>query len=417
MQTIREPEREIPVKYDVDVVVCGGGTAGVAAAVCAGRIGLSVVMVEQGFAPGGLLAYMVWSNDFGNKGGFAREFFAHLVEEDIISHKDSSRSFNYNPFTLPPYLDRLLKDAYVRPLYRATVAGAILDGGKLGGVFVETKEGRIAVKARTVIDATGDGDVAARAGAKFAFGRAKDGAMQAISLGQYYMNFTSEPVEMEIVEREVAEAAPEFTMPYVHGSWKKMVGMSSTMMNGTMHVCGYNTATAEGISDALVALRAQGEEFYKALKKTERMRNIERGPYTSLPGVRESRRITCDYMLTLEDTLKGSRFDDGIFTVAQNIDIHKCLEGEPGIVVQKITPYHIPYRSLLPQGLENLFVVGRCIGGEHEALASYRIIADCFAMGEAAAIAARQAKDADCSLRAIDVPGLVAEMKSRGYSI
>jgi hypothetical protein len=101
--------------------------------------------------------------------------------------------------------------------------------------------------------------------------------------------------------------------------------------------------------------------------------------------------------------------------VTQNIDIHRRDRIEPAIMCEKVQPYHVPYGALLPVGLENLLVVGRCIGGDHAALASYRIIADCMAMGEAAAIAARLAVRTGCSPRRVPVPALVAEMAARGY--
>jgi len=113
----------------------------------------------------------------------------------------------------------------------------------------------------------------------------------------------------------------------------------------------------------------------------------------------------------------GRQFEDGLFTVTQSIDIHRCQAGEPAIYVERIKPYHVPYRAMLPTGLENLLVAGRCIGGDHEALASYRIIAGCFAMGEAAAIAVAMAKDAGCGLREIETKDLVGEMVHRGYEI
>ncbi|MEK6793809.1 MAG: FAD-dependent oxidoreductase [Spirochaetota bacterium] len=414
MTYVKEPERDVPVKYDVDVVVAGGGTAGVAAAVCAGRMGLRTVMVEQSCAPGGLVTQLGWSNDFTNKGGFTREFF-ELLERDGVMVRNKTMC-NYDQFRVTPYLDTFLAAANVRVLYRATVANVIQNDGTVSGVFIETKEGRIAVKARVVIDATGDGDAAAQAGAKFTKGRAKDGAMQAISLSHTFINYTAGTISMEDIAKEVRDTSPDFMLPYVHGTWKNQTGTKSTMTNGTMHVCGYDPVSAEGISDALIALRAQAVDVFNALKKTTSMRDIEFGPFMPLPGIRESRRITCDYTVTKDDTVRGARFDDGLFTVTQPIDIHKCTEAEPCIIVEKVTPYHIPYRSLLPRGIENLMVVGRCIGGEHEALASYRIIADCFAMGEAAAIAAQQVAKGARSLRAVDVGTVTAEMEHRGYS-
>ena len=182
------------------------------------------------------------------------------------------------------------------------------------------------------------------------------------------------------------------------------------------HVTGFDPVSADGLSDALVALRRQSREMFDLLKNhTEEFHDIEFGPFSSLPGLRESRRVLCDAMITKDDVVSGRHFDDGLFLVTQAIDLHKCTEDEPFVSVQHVVPYHVPYRSLLPKGLENVMVVGRCIGGDHEAHGSYRIMGDCFAMGEAAGIAAKMAIEKRCSLRRIPVGDLVAEMAARGY--
>ncbi|HOQ29536.1 MAG TPA: FAD-dependent oxidoreductase, partial [Armatimonadota bacterium] len=190
-ETIREPAREIPVTHEADVVVAGGGTAGVACAVCAARLGLSVIMVENTAQPGGMVTHVTqWTNDFDNKGGFAREFYEHLVENGILVRP------YYNPFRVVPYLDSLLEEAGVLPLYLCRVAAPIVEDGDLQGVIVESKQGRHAIRARVVVDATGDGDVAAFAGASFEFGREGDGAIQSISLTHSMQGFPRDLVHL-----------------------------------------------------------------------------------------------------------------------------------------------------------------------------------------------------------------------------
>lgn len=413
MNQVLEPERSIPVLYDVDLVVAGGGTSGIAAAVCAGRLGLSVVMVEQACTPGGMFAQLHWSNDFTHKGGICAEIFNHLETENALVRQNGY--CRYNPFVVPPYLDSLLASANVEVLYRATVAGVLKEDRAIKGIFVETKQGRIAIKARVVIDATGDGDVAVAAGARYAYGREKDGATQAISLIQLYLRYEAGRVNSQEIEKELRAVAPGFRMPYVHGDWDSQFGLTQAMLNGTTHVCGHDPLTAAGLSKALCALRAQSYELFKALSNTSRMARLEFGPFAPLPGIRETRRIRCDYGMTYADTQAGSHFDDGLFTVTQPIDIHKCNDSEPGIRVEPVKPYQIPYRSLLPQGVENLLVVGRCIDGEHEALASYRIMSNCFAMGEAAALAAHEVKQGAASPREVDPRRLIQELARRGF--
>jgi hypothetical protein len=416
MDTYREPAREIPVSHDVDVVVAGGGTAGTAAAVCAARLGLSVVMVEQTAIPGGMVTHVTsWLNDFENKGGFAQEFLDGLLARGICAWPYQ------NPFQTTLYMDELVHKSGVRHLYLARVAAPMIDGdGRVCGVLVESKSGRHAIRAKVVVDATGDGDVAALAGAAFGIGRESDGACQSISLSHLLTNYTgpaiSNPDFLALIERAAAAAGNGYRMPYDRARIQTLTATRQCLWNGTPHVCGYDPLDAASLSDALVALRGQCRDFYETLKNhTAEFADMEFGPIAGLPGIRESRRIVCDESVCYADAKDGRRRDSGLFLVTQAIDIHKCREGEPDIYVEKIQPYHIPYGALLPKGIEGLLVVGRCIGGDHQSLASYRIIADCFAMGEAAAIGARLAIDAGDTPRGIGADPVVAEMSRLGY--
>ena len=416
MDTYREPAREIPVSHDVDVVVAGGGAAGTAAAVCAARLGLSVAMVEQTAIPGGMLTHVTsWLSDFDNKGGFAKEFIGQLLGRGICKWPYQ------NPFRTTLYLDELIAASGVRHLYLARATAPMLDGdGRLAGVIVESKSGRHAVRAKVVIDATGDGDVAARAGARFAVGRESDGACQSISLSHLLTNYTGpelgNPEFLALLDRAAASAGNGYRIPYDRARIRPLAATRQCLWNGTPHVCEHDPLDANSLSDALVALRGQCRDFYETLKHhTAEFADIEFGPVSGLPGVRESRRILCDEAVCSDDAVAGRRREHGLFLVTQAIDIHKCHEGEPDIYVEKIKPYHIPYGALLPQGIENLLVVGRCIGGDHRALASFRIIADCFAMGEAAAIAARLAIGRGSPPRQIPARLVAAEMATLGY--
>lgn len=414
--TYMEPSRGIPISHDVDVVVAGGGTAGVTAAVCAARLGLSVVMIEQSAIPGGMVTHVTqWLGKYVTKGGFPLEFIKAIQTRGICEFP------YYRGAEVIPYFDEILSDAGVIPLYLAMAVTPILEKHRLTGVIVESKSGRHAVLAKVVIDATGDGDVAVRAGAKFHIGRDTDGACQAISLSHLVMNYTGQDMDgkafLELIDRAARRAGNNYKLPYDRiNRFRKLPGSRQAYLNGTPHVTGYDALDAESLSQAMVALRRQAVEFYRTIKNhTEEFRDIEFGPFSAIPGVRETRRIVCDETITHDDAIQGTRRKDGLFLVTQNIDIHKCTENEPSIVLEKVKPYHVPYGALLPKGLENLLVVGRCIGGEHESMASYRVIPDCMAMGEAAAVAAKMAISENTTVREVPAADIIAELHSRGY--
>lgn len=417
MKSITEPTKELEVSHEADVVISGGGTAGIAAAVCAARMGLKTVMIERSSIPGGMVTHVtMWLNDFKNKGGFASEFEKHLVD-----HKIAEWPY-YNRYQVIPYFDNLLEDAGAIPLYLAQACTPVVEDGSVKAVIMESKQGRTAITCKAVIDCTGDGDIASRAGADFKMGRDEDGACQAVSLSCLYPGFTKTKVHIkdellpEIHKADKRLGRDPYDMPYTNGYVHSLVGSEGVLTLGIPHICGYNPLKADELSTILIELRKQSVEFCDRINSTGKFGKLSLAHMSDIPGIRETRRIECDYMLELADLEEGRKFDDGIFTVTQNIDIHKCNEGEPCIYGQHIVPYNVPFRSLIPKKLNNVLVAGRCIGGSHEALASYRIIADCFAMGEAAAIAVKESVDKNIRIRETSA-AVVQEMKKRNYEI
>ncbi len=412
---VTEPERKIPVIREVDVIVAGGGTAGTAAAVTAAREGLSVVMLEQSAQPGGMVTHVIqWLSDFKTKGGFGREFLNTVTEKGIAEWPF------YNTCRVVPYFDELIARSGAEPLYFSQVVRSVVEDNVLQGVIIETKEGRQALHAKVVIDATGDGDVAARAGADFRVGREKDGACQAVTISQLWTGYKGGEISHKDLNSLVAEAlrrtGAAFSLPYDRWGVTTLPGTDQCILCSNPHATGHDVLSVKGMSECLIELRQQARDIFTFFKENiPEFSDIEFGPFSALPGVRETRRICCDATITYDDLKGGSRFDDGLFTVEMNIDIHRCSEGEPAIYVERITPFQVPYRAMLPAGLENIIVAGRCISGDHEALSSYRIAADCFAMGEAAALAAKLAVEKKCTPRDVHAAALVSEMKERGY--
>jgi len=412
MKTILEPARTIPVTHEVDLVVAGGGTAGVACAVCAARAGLKVVLIEQTAQAGGMVtAVTQWLAlyDFAPKGGFAREFLTYMENHEIY------RKPCYNRYRLVTWFDRLLVENGVTVMFLTRAAAPILENGRIAGLIVESKRGRHAIRAKAVVDATGDGDVAALAGAEFEYGRPQDGRIQSASLSFTVGGFRHEAVNLkDELLPALRQVRADYSLPYDAGNARVMTGAPGHWMMSISHAfC--DPLDPESLSQGLIELRRQSEELLELMNRTSYGNGGLYGlDFSPLPGIRESRRIVCDTNVTDDDWAEGKFYDDGIITVCHNIDIHRCAEGEPAIIVEKVKPYQIRYGALLPRGLDGMLVAGRCIGGSHKALASYRLISDCMAMGEAAALAAKQAISRGVGLRQIDVNALRGELIARG---
>ena len=424
MRNITEPARQTPVLFEADVVVCGAGAAGIAAAVCAAREGLSVALIEAAPIPGGMVTNVTqWMTDYKNKGGFVREFITWLTENKAFSPAFGINKTYYNPFLVVPHFDELIAAHKIRVLYLTQVVASMRrDDGAVSGVIVESRAGRAAILGKVVIDATGDGAVAALSGAAYKQGRDPDGAVQAISQSQLFLNHITPELSSAqmtaIVEAAAAKSGAPYWYPYNHFHPFTVVGTTNTLIHTVPHATGINPCDAAQLSDALIECRRQALELFLLLKNnTEEFAAAEFGPFLGLPGVRESRRIVCDYELTEKNLDEGLRLDDGLFTVAQSVDIHRRDRVEEAIIGRKVAPYHFPYRSMLPRGIEGLLVIGRAAGMSHIALASCRMISHCMSMGEAAAIAARLSIHAGVLPRAADTAALAAEMKSRGYEI
>ena len=415
MKTILEPAREIPVTHEADLVVAGGGTAGVACAVCAARAGLKVVMIEQTAQAGGMAtAVTQWLAlyDLAPKGGFAQEFFNYMESHGIY------RKPCYNRYRLVTWFDRLLAENGVTVLFLTRAVAPIMENGRVAGLIVESKRGRHAIRAKAVVDATGDGDIAALAGAKFEYGRPQDGRIQSASISFTVGGVRHETVNLkEELLPALRQVKPDYSLPYDAGNVRQMTGAPGHWMMSISHAfC--DPLDPESLSKGLIEMRRQSEELLDLMNRTPYGNGGLYGmDFSPLPGIRESRRIISDADVTDADWAEGKFYDDGIVTVYHNIDIHRCAEGEPSIIVEKVKPYQIRYGALLPRGLSGILTVGRCIGGSHKALASFRLIPDCMAMGEAAALAAAQSIARGVDLRKVDVAELRRELTGRGSQL
>lgn len=435
VSTIHEPARDTDVVADVDVLVCGGGPAGTAAALAAARNGASTLLIENTLCLGGM-ATSGMVNRLGPfhdqkeiiLGGIPWEILRLLIsrglaqEPTICSPKNwSDYWLVFDPEGMKLVLDELALAAGVQLLFATQVVAPVMDGPRIGGVIVESKSGRQAVRGKVVVDATGDGDVAARAGVPFTLGRAGDRLTQPFTIFFKCLNMDW-PKAFAFVDRNydalVKQANAEEGNDFVLAGTDNYLHAEETYFN-CLHEHRQDGTDVRDISRAAVRLR---QKMWKNLAFLRRhvpgCERVSLSASAAAMGVRESRRIAGVYELQLDDVLQGRQFEDQVFRYACFVDIHEPLPGEisppAGRRLEPGTSYGVPFRCLIPQGIENLLVAGRCFSASHAALASARMMPACMAMGEAVGTAAALSVQGGITPRAINVQRLRDTLSRQG---
>jgi glycine/D-amino acid oxidase-like deaminating enzyme len=407
-----EPARELRLHDDADVIVCGGGPAGVAAAIAAARSGARTRLFEihgclGGVWTAGLLTYIF---DF-DKPGLTRELTQQLDDRDARRHKNPSR-FVYEPEAMRLLLEELCDAAGVRTQLHTQVAAAHREGHRLTAVVTESKSGREAWRARVFIDATGDGDLGAQAGCEWEIGQGHDCPCQPMTLNalavvrdhaalgefvSFYQNDSRHLPAVEAFQREIARAGYEAS--YGHPTlFHIRDNLVLVMIN---HEYGVKPFDAAQVTAATMRARAEVHRIVKALARLG-------GPWTGMQvvasaeqiGVRDGRRIRGRYTVTRDDLIRGARHLDAVARATFNVDIHAATrEANRKETISHgnlhMKPYDIPLRALIAKDVDGLMMAGRCISGDFLAHASYRVTGNAVAMGEAAGKVAALAAGTD----------------------
>ena len=406
-----------------DLIVVGGGFAGVAASVAAAREGLDVLLVEKGNSLGGACANGLvnpfmpyWTkvnknskgaagteNGSGsgipdlpvNKGGrlylstgIFREILTKLSEAGALGKNESTFDEEY----LKLLLNRLVVGAGVKLLYHSYLTGADSNAGKINSITVSNKSGSMKLSADYYIDATGDADLAVICGFPTRLGREPDNLCQPMTLCFRLAN-----VNLEAFERSRHLITPLYKELQAQGKIKNIredVLIFSTLVDGMLHfnstrVVKKNPVDAFDVTDAEIDAREQAYELYWFLReRIDGFQNSKLIMTAQQIGVRESRMIVGEYVLTGEDLQACVKFEDSIAAGNYDIDIHNPEgSGTSHYYFPEGEYYTIPYRSLIPKDSVNLLVAGRCVSATHEAQASIRIMPTVCCLGEAAGAA------------------------------
>lgn len=441
-----ERRESIPVSYECDLVVAGGGPAGVGAAFAAVRAGLSVIIIEQanclgGIATAGLHGHLCLFSDWGGTarvvGGIGHELCVKTQEAGFGVYDGCNLDFEVEGFKF--VLENLAKvEKNLKLLYYTQFSDVVMEDGKITHVIIQNKSGRQAIAARMVVDCTGDADVAARAGAPFEIGRPGDGATQPMTLmfqlggvdiarvnqfrshdylKQYPGNDGNTYKLHSVWEAAQKNGDMEPFQAGIMGWWHTPTRPDQLGINFT-HIVGGLATSAEDLTYATVEGRRQAFHTVDVYRKyIPGMENSWLSHTAALVGTRESRRIVGDYVLTDADLIAQKSFEDSIGYGSFFIDIHNCTGAgmdEETFYPPKGFRYQIPYRALLPQRVDNLLVAGRCISCTHRALGSLRVMPQCVLEGEACGLAAAQAVAEDKTTRGVDVARLQKALRDRG---
>ena len=456
LRTIALPARHAVVAADTDVLVVGGGPAGLGAAVGAAHAGARVVLAERyGFLGGNATAALVMPlmsfhtqrpefarhdvtallpTDHGPGhpvvAGVLRQLLERLVRAGgaIPPTIDTGFVVPFDPEIFKLVALELLDDAGVLFLLHA-FASDVLGGADVQGAVFESKSGPVAVRSRVVVDCTGDGDLAARAGAPCEVGREGDGLVQPMTLMFRMVEFQPEAF------RAYARAHPQ-EWRSVHGLWDLVrrateageldlpredilffatpheheVSVNSTRVTRVLGCDVWDLTFAEWESRR--QLRQLYAFFRKYVPGFERAYVAQTGVTI---GVRETRRVLGEYRLSADDLLGARKFDDVVARGAYPVDIHNPAgRGTTLVRLASGESYDIPLRALIPRVAETLLVAGRCLSGSHEALSSYRVMPIAMATGHAAGVCAALAARARVAPRAVPAGEVQAELRRQG---
>ena len=461
-----ELQREIPVVAEVDVLVAGGGSAGWHAAVSAARAGAKTLLVERYGSLGGTVTnamvqpFMSYHDPVGNAvvGGIWQEMVDKLTSlgttPGSLESSTGKPPWGKKP-TLTPFdpeavrfvAQELVLTSGAELLLHTMVVDTIVENSQLRGLIVENKSGRQAILAKCVVDATGDADVAALAGAPFVMGRESDGLSMPMSLYikmggvdysevAKYLEANPEEFRWWAYPKVAPDASDEFEKNPVtvsgflslvkeaRDSGELYLGRETVnilpcplkgeaVLNCT-RVGLLDPTNAKDLTTAEVEARRQAMSVVAfAKRRLPGFKNSKLVSIASTIGVRESRRIIGEHILSLEEIIEGAEVGDSIARSAYNADIHNPQD-DKSTWYQIKDSYGIPYRSLVPLEIDNLLVAGRCISATHEAAASTRMTPNVAATGEAAGLAAAMSVESGIVARSIDTDELRARLTAAG---
>lgn len=420
-------ELNVKTEKEYDIIVVGAGPAGCMAAVAAGRRGQTVLLIEKTGAPGGMATMGLVSKmaPFTDR---EKVIYKSLPLEMMTKYKaaagiaeDQWRWVDLFPETLKRIYDELLTDAGVTVLYDTALCDVCRRDNRITGLIVANKAGLSLYTAKVYIDTTGDGDVCAFAGVPSEVGD-EDGDLQAATLCFTIANIKPDGLEKRWFNSDYDECIwiriiNDGKYPLISRHFVTDLHHGCMIINGG-HLYNVDATDPKAISRAMTDGRKVAEQYHAALKEylPEQFGDSELIETAPVLGVRESRRICGRYTLTIADYRARRKFEDDIAYNSYWLDCHSSKDRafKPKSQRESMAPgesHGIPFRCLVPVGVDNLLMAGRCISAERAVNASVRVMPNCLATGEAAGIAAALAVQKGVFVSSIDGKAVAAELK------
>ena len=425
-----EPKREIPISAHTDVIVIGGGPAGIGAAISAARNGAKVIIIEQAGDVGGVATTGLMSHWTGNTKG---PLYEEILEKSMDKSFGHSYKHTINPEKLKTVLMNMLIECGVTLKLYTFAVDSIMENNKIIGIITESKSGREAFFADIIIDCSGDGDIAARAGVEFIKGRESDGKMQPMTLMFKVAGVDEDKVPFfpgmfednrEVPKGKIQDLAKQY-IPAPAGHVLLYRSSIPGVITCNMTNCtGTDGTNSNDLTKAHLECRNQLDSIIKFLQEcVPGFENCYIISSASYIGVRETRHFICEKRIETEDILNARVFDDWAVTQAHfNLDVHNITGAGLDVTgcqknFKQNKPYTIPYGCFVPVSIDGLLIAGRCISGSHIAHSSFRVMPICVNMGQAVGTAAALCVKHHIQPRNLNVKELQSSLIKQGVTI